>query len=71
MVSVKSASRYVTSASRYQSRSSMYISSLIPQNSTEWTEAVLIGLEVAMYVSMLAGHGPDTNPFAYKHSLCH
>ena len=43
MVSVMSASRYVTSASHYQSRSSMYIQGLITQNSTELDEAVLIG----------------------------
>ena len=42
MVSVTSASHYVTSASRYQSRSSMYIGSLIPQNSTELADAVQI-----------------------------
>ena len=39
MVSVTSASHYVTSASRYQSRSSMYILGLIPRNSTELAEA--------------------------------
>ena len=32
MVSVMSASRYVTSASRYQSKSSMFIRGLIPRN---------------------------------------
>ena len=32
MVSVTSASRYVTSQSRYQSRTSMYIRGLIPRN---------------------------------------
>ena len=42
MVAVTSASRYVTSASRYQSRSSIYILSLIPRNSTELDEAVPI-----------------------------
>ena len=42
MVSVMSTSRYVTSASRYQSRSSMYIQGLIPRNTTELVEAVLI-----------------------------
>ena len=40
MVSVTSASRYITSASRYhpryQSRSSMYIRGLIPRNSRNW-----------------------------------
>ena len=35
MVSVTSASRYVTSASRYQSRFSIDIRGLIPRNSTE------------------------------------
>ena len=42
MVSMTSASLYVTSASRYQSRSSMYIRGLIPRNSTELAEAVPI-----------------------------
>ena len=44
MVSVMSASRYITPASRYhqryQSRSSMYIRGLIPRNFAELTEAV-------------------------------
>ena len=44
MVSVMSASRYITSAScyhpHYQSRSSMYIPGLIPRNFTELAEAV-------------------------------
>ena len=43
MVSVTSASRYITSASRYhprsQSRSSMYIRGLIPRNFAELAEA--------------------------------
>ena len=42
MVSVTSASRYVTSASHYQSRPRMYIRGLIPWNSTELAEAVPI-----------------------------
>ena len=46
MVSVNSASRYITSASRYQqryqSRSSMYIRGLIPRNFAELAEAVPI-----------------------------
>ena len=42
MVSVMSASCYVTSASRYQNRSSMYIRGLIPRNSMELAEAVQI-----------------------------
>ena len=46
MVSVTSASRYITSASRYnpryQSRSSMYIRSLIPRNFAELAEAAPI-----------------------------
>ena len=49
MVSVTSASRYITSASRYhpryQSRSSMYIRGLIPRNFAELAEAVPIGGE--------------------------
>ena len=47
MVCVTSASRYVTSASRYQSRSSLYIRGLIPRNSTDLAEIVLIGHIVA------------------------
>ena len=35
-------SLYVTSASRYQRSSSMYIRGLIPRNSSELAEAVLI-----------------------------
>ena len=50
MVSVISASRYITPAScyhpRYQSRSSMYIRGLIPQNFAELAEAALIGWHV-------------------------
>ena len=42
MVSVTSASRYLTSTSRYQSRPSMYIRGLIPRNSMELAEAVPI-----------------------------
>ena len=48
MVSVTSASRYITSASgyrpRYQSRSLMYIRGLIPRNFAELAEAVPICL---------------------------
>ena len=51
MVSVTSASRYITSASRYhplyQSRSSMYIRGLIPRNFTELTETVPIEIKDA------------------------
>ena len=46
MVSVTSASRYITSASRYHPhyrRSSMYIRGLIPRKSAELAEAVPIG----------------------------
>ena len=42
MVSVTSASRYLTSTSRYQSRPSMYIRGLIPRNSMELAEAFQI-----------------------------
>ena len=46
MVSVTSASRYITSAPRYhpryQSRSSMYIRGLIPRNFAELAEVVSI-----------------------------
>ena len=49
MVSVTSASRYITSVSRYypryQSRSSMYIRGLIPRNVKELAEAVPIIVE--------------------------
>ena len=48
MVSVTSASHYITSASRYhlgyQCRSSMYIHGLIPGNFAEFAEAVPIGV---------------------------
>ena len=51
MVSVKSASRFITSASRnhprYQSRSSMYIRGLIPRNFAELAEAVPVATERA------------------------
>ena len=47
MVSVTSASRYITSVSRYhpryQSRSSMYIRGLIPQNFAEFILCVSLG----------------------------
>ena len=50
MVSVTSASRYITSASRYhplyQSSSSMNIRGLIPRNFAELAEAVPIGESV-------------------------
>ena len=50
MVSVTSASRYLTSATRYhpryQSRSSMYIRGLIPQNFLELAKAVLIEVTI-------------------------
>ena len=50
MVSVTSASRYITSASRYhplyQSISSMYIRGLMPRNTVELVEAVLIAWEI-------------------------
>ena len=46
MVSLTSASRYITSAScyhlRYQSRSSMYIRGLVPRNFAKLAEAVPI-----------------------------
>ena len=48
MVSVTSASRYITSVSRYhpryKSRSSMYIRGLIPRNFVELAETVLIDI---------------------------
>ena len=52
MVSVTSASRYMTSASRnhprYQSRSSMYIRSLIPRSSADLAEAVPFGVPTSI-----------------------
>ena len=49
MVSVTSAAGYITSAScyhtRYQSRPLIYIRGLIPRNSSEFAEAVPIGVE--------------------------
>ena len=52
MISVSSASRYITSTSRYhpryQSRSSMYIRGPIPQNFAELAEAVPIVLTVVL-----------------------
>ena len=50
MVSMTSASRYVTSPSRYQSRSSMYIRGLIPRNYTELAEAVSIAFYRDHYI---------------------
>ena len=48
MVSVTSASLYITSASlkhlHYQSRSSMYIRGLIPQNFAEYAEAIQVDI---------------------------
>ena len=56
MVSVTSVSRYITSASRYhpryQRRSSMYIRGLIPQNFAELAEAVPIGLNIFIHISI-------------------
>ena len=58
MVSVTSASHYITSAScyhlRFQSRSSMYIYGLIPWNFVELTEAVPIAITV--YTGPLCRH---------------
>ena len=55
MVSVTSASHYITSASRYhpryQSRSSMYIRGLIPLNYAELTEAVPIVIFCMKFVN--------------------
>ena len=56
MVSVTSASRYITSASHchpcYQRRSSMYISSLIPLNFAESAEAVS---DCTLQISLIEG----------------
>ena len=50
MVSVTSASRYITSVSRYhpryQSRSSMYFRGLIPRNIAELAKAVPVAHEI-------------------------
>ena len=51
MVSVTSASRYVSAASRYLSNSSMYIRGVIVRNSTELDEAVPINVCVWYHVS--------------------
>ena len=55
MVSVTSASSYVTSASRYQSRYSMFmcIRGLISRSSTELAEAVPIGSIAKSYLDYL------------------
>ena len=57
MVSVMSASCYITPASRYhpryQSRSSMYIRSLIPRNFTELAEAVPIDISAHVLLNLL------------------
>ena len=61
MVSVTSASRYITSASRYhpryQSRSSMYIRGFIPRNIAEFAEAVPIGNGCALLFICSSGGG--------------
>ena len=49
IVSVTSASRYVTPTSRYQSRSSMYIRGLIPRNYTELAETVTIDIKTCPF----------------------
>ena len=53
MVSVTSASRFITPASRYhpryQSRSSMYIHGLIPRNFAELAEGVPIGSLLVLF----------------------
>ena len=68
MVSVMTASHYITSESRYhsryRSRSSMYIRGLIPRNLAELAEAVLIGLGYERYSY---GLFRDT---LYKHHKC-
>ena len=56
MVSVTSASSYVTSAPRYQSRSSTYIRGLVSRNSTELAEAVPIEGTSYMYKSETKSH---------------
>ena len=70
MVSVTSASYYITSASRYhpryQSRSSMYISGLIPRNFAEMVETVPIDFSYngnTMYYSVLYRNGVGQNIF--------
>ena len=56
MVSVTSASHYITSASRYhpryQSRSSMYKTGLIPRNLAELAEAAPIAVTVSQQMKV-------------------
>ena len=56
MVSVTSASRYVTSVSHYQSRCLMYIQGLIPRNFTELAEAVPIAILILHSNSSMLGN---------------
>ena len=69
MVSVTSASRYITSAScyhpRYQSRSSMYIRGLIPRNFAELAEVVPIN---AISTKVLYADS-NTAPVHYLHFM--
>ena len=53
MLSVTSVLRYETSALRFQTRSLMYIRGLIPRNSTELAESVLIGNRRGMVKSLV------------------
>ena len=61
MVSVTSASRYITSASRYhprfQRRFSMFIRGLIPQNLAELAKAVPIDLNGVLLVGVVCWLG--------------
>ena len=73
MVSVTSASRYITTAScynpRYQSRSSMYIRGLIPRNFAELAEAVPIdfncGVAPCVLCLFLTGPWIGLKPVAF------
>ena len=65
MVTMTSASRYVTSASRYQSRSSMYIRGLIPQISMELAEAIPIGMDKHKKVWYLTSQGHNFYKLKY------
>ena len=69
MVSVTSASRYITSASRYhpryQRRSSMYIRDLIPRNFAKLAEAV----PIAINPSFIHAGNEDFDQTELMHSL--
>ena len=73
MVSVTSASSYITSAScyhpRYQSRSSMYIRGLILRNFAELAEAVPIAAKVSL-MGDYTKHNKFSNFLCFASFLC-